>query len=155
MAATEAPGEKIEPGQLLGEAEARFTEIVDYGVSMEEAMSGKPLPATGIRFDLGFEGTMTGLIEGTISGVGYLYVRADGVQETHTHARLITKDGARVAIFQTGAVSVDESGHMREVDQVRLHSNFERYQWVNGLALRGEGTVDMGTGTMQMRSYAA
>ena len=155
MATIEVPDVKIEPGQLVFEAVARFTEIVDYGVSMEEAMSGKLPPATGIRFDLGFEGTGTGLIESTISGVGYLYVRADGVQETHTHAQAITKDGARIAAYQTGTVSVDESGNMREVFQIRLHSNFERYEWVNGLALRGEGTVDMGTGTMQNRVYAA
>ena len=155
MATIEVPDVKIEPGQLVFEAVARFTEIVDYGVSMEEAMSGEPLPATGIRYDLAFEGTAAGLIEGTITGVGYLYLRADGLQETHTHGQAITKDGARIAAFHTGTVSVDESGGMREVFQIRLHSNFERYEWVNGLALRGEGTVDMGTGTSQMRVYVA
>jgi len=155
MATIEAPGEKIAVGDLVYEAEGHFTEIVDYGMSLEESMSGKPLPAAGIKLDVAFEGTVTGLLEGTFSGVDYLYTRADGVDELHIHGCLITTDGARIAVFATGTVSANESGHVRLFEHVRLHTNFERYQWVNGLAVRGEGTIDPGAGTLQVRACAA
>ncbi len=77
MTTIEATGLKMDVKRRVFEADGHFTEIVDYSVSIAESMSGTPLPATGIRFGLGFEGSITGSFEGTLSGVCYLDVRAD------------------------------------------------------------------------------
>ena len=37
-----------------------------------------PPPAEGARFDVYFEGPVTGKVKGTVKGVDYLHIRADG-----------------------------------------------------------------------------
>ncbi len=155
MATIEAPGEKIAVGDLVYEADGRFTEFVDYGVAFEDWVSGEPLPAAGHRFDMTWEGTVTGLLEGTLSGVEYSYTRADGRMALHFHGCLTTKDGARISVLATGTSIDDEQGLTRLFQHIELHSNFEAYQWVNDLPVRGEATLDATTAVGKIRATVA
>ncbi len=134
--------ESIAMGDLVYEADGRFTDVVDYGVAYEDWVSGKPLPAAGQRFDLTWEGTVTGLLEGTLRGVEYSCARADGRAAVHFHGCLTTKDGARISVLATGTSIDDEQGLTRLFQHIELHTNFEAYQWVNHLPVRGEATLD-------------
>ncbi len=82
-------------GELLYEAEIHFTKVVEYGVSIESISSGDiGDPLEGARFDQTFHGDLHGpRLNGTISGIDYLYVRADGRFQLHIHAQITTDDG--------------------------------------------------------------
>jgi len=46
--------------------------VVEYGASAEAVFSGQtPPPAEGARFDVYFEGPVTGKLKGTAKGVDY------------------------------------------------------------------------------------
>ena len=58
-------------------------------------MSGQaPPPGEGARFDVYFEGPITGAkLRGSVKGVDYLHLRADGRFQLHIHAEITTDDG--------------------------------------------------------------
>jgi hypothetical protein len=77
----------IKVGELLCEVVVNFTKITDYGVSLPEFMSGSvAIPPEGARFDAAYQGTFLGpRISGTVEGVDYLHIRADGRFDLHIH----------------------------------------------------------------------
>ena len=70
----------IPVGEHLYEVSVKFTRVSEFGVSMEALSSGKvPPPPEGARFDVAFESNSSGpKLKGTVTGVDYLHVRADG-----------------------------------------------------------------------------
>ncbi len=60
-------------GKLIYEAEIQFTGEIDFGITMNEIISGqKAIPPAGARFDQSFQGTLTGPeIIGSVEGVDY------------------------------------------------------------------------------------
>jgi hypothetical protein len=76
---------EITVGELLYEAAVEFTEVVEYGVSLEGVLAGKmAVPPAGARFDVGIRGSLRGpRLSGTITGVDYLHMRADGRAQLH------------------------------------------------------------------------
>lgn len=144
-------------GELIYEAEIQFTEVIEFGVSMEALSSGKdPLPSGGARFDQVFEGTLHGpKIRGKIYGTDYLYVRADGSFQLHLHARIATEDGANIAMSSVG-VSIQIKGE-RETQlrgAVSLYSSFNAYEWLNKLQLWALGSLDPIEGKASIMAYA-
>jgi hypothetical protein len=62
-------------------------------------------PAQGARFDIGFEGKLSGdTLRGVISGIDYLAVRADGQYRLNCDATIITHDGETIAFHEEGIV---------------------------------------------------
>lgn len=144
-------------GELIYEADIHFTEMVEYGVSMEAISSGKiPLPLEGARFDQVFEGELHGpKLRGKISGTDHLYVRADGLFQLHLHAQVITEDGVNIS-FSSKGVSLQTEGE--KTTQLRvsvsLFSSSESYKWLNFLQLWVLGTLDPVKGKAFVRAYA-
>ena len=147
----------IPNGDLIYEADIRFTQTVEYGVGMEAISSGKvPIPLEGARFDQVFEGELFGpKLRGKMSGTDYLRVRADGLFQLHLHARVTTDDGRNIA-FSSEGVSLQVDGqketHLRAT--VSLSTSAETYRWVNKLQLWAMGTLDPVKGTARVRAYA-
>lgn len=137
--------EMITEGDLLYEAEIQFTDIVEYGISMEALSSGKlSVPLRGARFDQTFEGILHGpRLSGRITGTDYLYVRADGLFQLHLHARVTTKDGTNISLSSEG---VSNHGEGEKVAQLRsavsLFTLSETYDWLNTLQVWAAGTFD-------------
>jgi hypothetical protein len=51
----------------------------EHGARLDAVVSGPaPPPRSGLRVDLPLEGEATGRLAGTVKGVDYLFVRADG-----------------------------------------------------------------------------
>ena len=147
----------LEDNTLIYEAEIQFTGVVDYGVSMEALASGQvAIPLAGARFDQTFEGTLHGpRLRGEITGIDYLYVRADGLFQLHLHARVTTEDGANIAMSSEG-ISMQVEGQ-RETQlraAVSLFSCSETYSWLNRLRLWAVGTLDPVQGRALVRAYA-
>lgn len=147
----------ITAGELVYEADIQFTEMVEFGVSMEAITSEKtPLPLEGARFDQVFVGKLHGpKLIGKISGMDHLYVRADGLFQLHLHARVTTEDGVNIA-FSSKGVSHQIEG--KKTTQLRaavsLFTSSENYKWVNFLQLWALGTLDPIKGKAFVREYA-
>ena len=94
----------IPVGELVYEAEVKFTEVIEYGIRMQDVLSKETeLPAAGVRIDVAFEGIVRGpRLKGTIAGVDYVHIRGDRLFQLHIHARFPTKDGHNIALFADG-----------------------------------------------------
>jgi hypothetical protein len=144
-------------GELIYEADIQFTQMDEYGVSMEALTTGKtPIPPEGARFDHVFEGQLHGpKLRGKISGTDHLYIRADGLFQLHLHARVTTDDGANIA-FSSEGVSLQIEG--KKETQLRaavsLFTAAEAYRWLNKLQLWAKGTLDPVKGKAVVKAYS-
>ena len=149
--------ETIQVGEKLYEVAVQFTDVTEFGVSLEALLAGEtPPPPEGARIDVYFEGTISGeRINGAVKGVDYLCFRADGRAELHIHGTITTPDGANVSFFGDGLVIDDGSdGPLQLRESVDLFSSHSEYTWVNGLALWGVGTVDPVAGKVEVTVYS-
>jgi hypothetical protein len=146
------------PGELLYEYTPKFTQVVEYGLPASEIFSGQAAPpAEGARFDVYFEGPVSGpKVQGTVKGVDYLTIRADGRCQLHIHAEITTTDGKKIALAADG-VGIPEAGspvfQLRE--NVTLTTSHPEYSWVNTIQVWAPGTVDVSKGEIRVKGYAA
>jgi hypothetical protein len=119
----------------------------EYGASLGSIVAGRAAPPpSGLRVDLPFVGEATGRIAGTITGVDYLTVRADGRMELDLHATITTREGDGVAISEGDArVALREN--------VKLSSADPAWTWVNPLQIWAVGEADMAKGEVRVRGY--
>lgn len=89
------PDDSREP---ICEYRLRLGPITEYGADMQAVLAGRAAPPpAGLRVDIPFAGTATGRLAGSLQGVDYLDIRADGRCEPDLRARLTTTDGVPVA----------------------------------------------------------
>jgi hypothetical protein len=149
---------EIVVGEFLYDAAVGFTDVVEYGVSLQAVLSGSvPVPPAGARFDVHFRGVLRGpRLSGTVVGVDYIHMRADGRAQLHIHARIATDDGHPVSFFADG-VALPQPGtpvlQLRE--NISLITASPAYAWLNQLQGWGQGTVDPGAGEVKVKAYAA
>lgn len=145
-------------GELLYEYTPQIARVVAYGASADAVLSGRmPPPAEGARFDVYFEGPITGpKLKGTVKGVDYLHIRADGRCQLHIHAEITTEDGKKIALAADG-VAIPEKGspvfQLRE--NATLTTNHPEYAWLNPIQVWAPGTVDLSKGEIRVKGYAA
>ena len=144
-------------GELVYEYTPQVTQIIDYGTSAESVLMRRtPPPKEGARLDLYLEGPVTGRLRGSVTGVDYLNMRADGRAELHIHAYITLEDGKKVAL-EAGGIAIPEEGssifQLRE--HVELTSHDPALAWVNTTEVWARGTVDVSTGQVHLRAYAA
>lgn len=147
----------IIPGELIYEYAPRFTQVVEYGVSAEAVFSGQtPPPPEGARFDVSFEGPVSGpKLKGTVRGVDYLHIRADGRAQLHIHAEIATEDGNRIALAADGVAIPEEGSPIFQLrENVTLMTNHPDYAWVNPIQVWAPGTVDVSKGEIRIKAYA-
>ena len=148
----------ISVGELLYEAVVQFTKVTEYGISMDDLRSGAATPAlAGVRFDLAFEGNFKGpRFSGTITGIDYLYCRADGRFELHIHAQITTNDGENISFFADG-VAIPQEGDAKTLirENISFITSSPAYMWINQVQGWGLGTVDLEKGEVKVKAYAA
>lgn len=149
---------EITVGEFLYEAEISFTQVVDYGFSLESVLSGDvSLPTAGARFDVHFRGILRGpKLSGTVAGVDYLHMRADGRGQLHIHAQITTEDSQNIAFFADGVVLPQEGAAewlLRE--NASFITASPTYRWLNQIQVWGQGTVDPGKGEVRVKAYSA
>lgn len=148
----------IAVGEFLYEKTINFTKVTEYGVSMEALAGGQIAPPPeGARFDITFEGSIQGpKLNGTVSGVDYVYVRADRRFQLHIHAEITIEDGVKIAFFAEGiAFNEGEAGIFQLRENGTLSTSFPSYSWVNQLQVWGKGTVDLAKSQVNVKIYAA
>ena len=109
----------------------------------------------GSALDVYFEGPVTGKLKGTVKGVDYLHIRADGRAQLHIHGEITTEDGEKIALAADGvAVPVEESPVFQLRENVTLTTNQPEYSWVNPIQIWAPGTVDVSKGEIRITAYA-
>ena len=148
---------KIELGELMYEYTLNITGMTEYGVSFEALMSGQVPPPEGARFDVAFEGKVTGQkLNGHAKGIDHIYVRADGRMELNIRAEITTSDGQKIALHATGVALGRENSPIADLSEnVSLFSSSEDYKWVNTVQVWGKGTVNFETQIVQLSAYSA
>jgi hypothetical protein len=131
--------------------------VLEFGILANAFFSGQiPPPAEGARFDVYFAGPITGTkVRGTVKGVDYLHIRADGRCQLNIHAEITTEDGKKIALAADG-VAIPENGspvfQLRE--NVTLTTNHPEYSWLNPIQVWARGTVDVSKGEIRIKGYA-
>jgi len=148
---------KVTPGELIYEYTVRFTQVVEYGASANAVLSGQTRPpAEGARFDVYFEGPVTGpKLNGTVKGVDYLHIRADGRCQLNIHAEITTEDGKKIALAADGVAIPEEGSPVYQLrENVTLTTNHPEYAWLNPIQVWAPGTVDLSKGEVRIQGYA-
>ena len=152
------PSVTIPVGEHLYDLTVNFTKVTEYGLSMEALVAGKATPPPeGARFDVAFEGVARGpKLKGTVTGVDYIHVRADGRFQLHIHAEITTEDGEKIAYFADGVATPEEGTSVAQLrENVTLTSSSHAYAWVNQLQVWVRGTADLAKQQVNVKGYAA
>jgi hypothetical protein len=145
-------------GELLYEVTVDFTGVTEFGASMADIVSGQVAPPhEGARFDVAFEGSATGpKLDGTLKGVDYINIRADGRADLHIHGEITTNDNEKIALFADGVATPQEGSPILQLrENVTLTKSSPAYAWVNALQIWGIGTVDTAQGRVNIKAYIA
>ncbi len=142
-------------GELIYEYTCQFTQVVEYGVSAEAVFGGQTPPPEGARFDVYFEGPVTGAkLKGTVKGVDYLDLRADGRGQLHIHAEITTDDGKKIALAADGVATPEKGSPVFQLrENVTLTTNHPELAWVNPIQIWAPGTVDVSKGEIRIKAY--
>lgn len=131
-------------GKLIYEAKIKFLNEIDFGITMDEILSGqKAIPPAGARFDQVFQGELASPeITGKIHGVDYLTIRPDWSFRLHLHGRITTGDGSQISIASEGvSMQTEGSPEAQPRSAVTLITASEKYKWLNHLQLWALGTM--------------
>jgi hypothetical protein len=143
---------------MLYEARVDLTKAIEFGVSLDSLGSQQSTPPPeGARFDIEFNGAVKGArVAGTIAGVDYVQVRADGRFQLHIHGVITTADGAHISMFADGVASPGTEPQIQALrENITLTTSSESYRWLNPLQLWGIGTVDLQAMQVHVRAYVA
>jgi len=100
-------------GEKIYECDFDVTGATDYGITLDAILSGKEkIPPQGARVDVAFAGPIKGRVTGSVRGVDYLRIRADGRIDLDTRATIETNDGHRIGL------SADGVGHHTQVSRL-------------------------------------
>lgn len=138
---------------VLYRAELKITGVQDFGIPLDAALSGQA-PPQGARVDVSFEGPITGQLEGTLKGVDYLRIRADGRAELDLHGVVTLTDGRAVAWRAEGVAMPRADAPVVDISEmIRLDSAHDDLAWLHGRAISADGQVDLATGTITVTAY--
>jgi hypothetical protein len=148
----------LEVGELLYEAVVRLSSITAYGANLDAIVAGTERPPPeGARFDLAFGGEFTGpRLAGTLTGVDYINVRADGRFELDLRAHLQTRDGHSVALSGGGTAFPGlQPGTYELREHLCYRTAAPTHAWLNQVQAWARGTVDVAAGELCLRVYVA
>src|SRR5579871_1235384 len=130
--------------EKIFEYDLDITGVTDYGVNMEAVLTGQAgVPLQGAQFDVTVAGPVKGRVSGSLWGVDYLRVRADGRRELELRGGIETDDGSRIA-FTAGGVGTPRNGEpiVDLAVRIDLLTAAGTYSWVNAKPAWGSGYAD-------------
>ena len=142
-------------GEKIYEYDLDVTEVTDYGVTLEDFLSGKAgVPMQGVRINVAFEGRATGRLAGQVNGVDYIQIRADGRLDLDIHASIETGDGHRIALSADGVGVPRAAEPIADLcENVKLSTASEEHAWVNTRQVWGVGMVNFASGKIHVEAY--
>jgi predicted RNA-binding protein len=142
-------------GEKIYECDLALTGVTDYGVTMEDILTGKQaVPLQGARLDLHVDGPCKGRLSGRQHGVDYLRMRADGRIDLDLHVVVETDDGHRIALSGDGQAAPRKGEPVFDIfANIRLTTASREYEWVNARQIWSVGTGDLATGRIRVTAY--
>jgi predicted RNA-binding protein len=142
-------------GEKIYECDLALTGVTDYGVTMEDILTGKQaVPLQGARLDLHVDGPCRGRLSGRQHGVDYLRMRADGRIDLDLHVVVETDDGHRIALSGDGQAAPRKGEPVFDIfANIRLTTASREYEWVNARQIWSVGTGDLATGRIRVTAY--
>ena len=141
--------------EKIFEYDLDITSVTEYGVNMEAILSGQAgVPLQGAQFDVTLAGPIKGRVTGTMRGVDYLRVRADGHRELDLRATIETEDGSRIAFSADGVATPREGEPIVDLAvKIDLSTAAAAYAWVNARPVWGAGYANLATGKIHIDAY--
>jgi len=142
-------------GEKVYECDLDVTGVTDYGIPLDAVLSGqRPIPAQGVRVDVAFEGRAASRLAGTVRGVDYARMRADGRIDLDIRATIETDDGDRIALSADGVAVLRADEPVADLSEnVTLSTATEEYGWVNARQVWGVGTIDFSSGKIHIDAF--
>ena len=142
--------------EKIFEYDLDITGVTDYGANMEALFSGqKSVPLQGAQFDITCAGSIKGRVTGTMRGIDYFRVRADGRRELELRGTIETDDGSRIAFSAVG-IGTPRSGEPTMADlavKIDLTTAAAAYAWVNAKPAWGSGHANLANGKIHIDAY--
>ena len=129
--------------------------VTDYGANMEAIFAGREnVPLQGAQFDVTLAGSIKGRVAGSLRGIDYLRVCADGRRELDLRGTIETGDGNRIA-FSADGVGTPRDGEPIVDLAVKIHllTAAAAYAWVNARPAWGAGYANLATGKIHIDAY--
>jgi Protein of unknown function (DUF3237) len=142
-------------GEKIYSYDLDITGTTDYGIPLPAIVSNQSkVPPQGVRVDVAFAGLATGRLTGSVKGVDYLRIRADGRMDLDIRATIETKDGSRIALAADDVATPCASEPVADLwENVRLTTAAESYSWVNTRQVWAVGSVNLATGKIHLDAY--
>jgi hypothetical protein len=142
-------------GETIYEYHLDVTGVTDYGIPLDAILSGQvQIPPQGVRIDVAFEGRATGRLAGSVRGVDYARMRADGRIDLDIRATMQTDAGDRIALSADGVAMPRAAEPIADLfENVMLSTASEGFGWVNTRQVWGVGTVDFAAGKIHIVGY--
>lgn len=142
--------------EKIFEYDLDMTNVIDYGVNMEALFAGREkVPLQGAQFDVTVAGAVTGRVSGSLRGIDYLVVRADGRRDLDLRATIETDDGNRIALCAEGTATVRDAEPILVDLSVKIHliTASPAYAWINARPAWGAGYANLATGKIHLDAY--
>lgn len=142
-------------GEKIYSYDLEITGMTDFGIPLPSIISGQSkVPPHGARIDVAFAGLAKGRLTGSVQGVDYLKVRADGRIDLDIRATIETKDGCKIALSADGVGTPRATEPVADLyENVTLTTAAENYAWVNTRQVWAVGTVNFATGMIHLDAY--
>ncbi|HUR36143.1 MAG TPA: DUF3237 family protein, partial [Vicinamibacterales bacterium] len=139
-------------GEKIYEYEIDITGMTDYGIALDAVLSGQvQVPPQGARFDVAFAGPAVGRLAGSVRGVDYVRMRADGRADLDIRATIETAAGQRIALAADGVAVPRATEPVADLfENVTLSTAIAEYAWVNARQVWAIGTVNFATGKIHI-----
>ena len=141
--------------EKIFEYDLDITGVTDYGANMEAVLTGQvDVPLQGAQFDVTLSGRVDGRVCGTMRGIDYFRIRADGRRELELRGTIETDDGNRIA-FAAEGVAVPRQGEPMVDLAVRIDllTAAAPYSWVNDKPAWGGGYADLANQKIHVDVY--
>jgi hypothetical protein len=142
-------------GEKIFEYDLDITSVIDYGAEMEAIFGGQAkVPLQGARFDVTLAGSIKGRLSGSMRGIDYLRVRADGRRELDLRGAIETTDGHRIAFSAEGVGTPREGEPIADLSvNIYLSTAAASHAWVNARQTWGMGYANLATGKIHIEGY--
>jgi hypothetical protein len=129
--------------------------VTDYGVDMEALFAGREkVPLQGAQFDVTVAGSIQGRVSGSMQGIDYLRVRADGRRELDLRTTVETDDGNRIALWAQGTARPRAGEPIVDLSvKIHLLTAAAGYEWLNARPAWGAGYANLATGKIHIDAY--
>ena len=145
-------GHRRPVGDFAGHFAFEFVEVVDFGLTFDDILSGAAIPPGGARIDVRFAGSITDSpLAGDVTGTDHLDFRP-GLLSLVRHAHLVitTTEGAMVAAAGDGIVTPSATVPITEFRvPLVLRSSAPETAWADGVTVWVVGSVNPFTRTIE------